>query len=240
MPAYLELKLSWELFQRAAAPERRRTRQTGQIARRQQQLEAAILSSREAEDVRVGDAELHARLNTLAARYASARRIDCRTERRRLNQASLVEVVLRDLRAGRRCWSMWPAKPNWPATKTPSVTLRASAGVQPAGNPHQRHILVTFNNSARAGQGFWRLDKVRRTLVDEDSFCQGGRSRYSHWPHLPCRAARWGTPKRAASCFPNWPSAFGMDAGEVSGPDRINRRLAWALSAATPSSAARR
>jgi len=215
--AYLELKLSWELFQRAPqalnAEERAKL---DKIARRQQQLEAAILSSREAEDVRVGDAELHARLDTLAARYASPEELTTELNAVGLNQASLAEAVLRDLRVeallehvasktelasdedAERYYREHPQAFSRPETRT------------------MRHILVTFNNSREQVKALALLDKVRRTLVDEDSFAKAA-LRYSHCP-TAMQGGALGTLKRG-QLFPELePSAFGMDAGEVSDP----------------------
>lgn len=215
MPAYLELKLSWELFQRAPqalnAEERAKL---DKIARRQQQLEAAILSSREAEDVRVGDAELHARLDTLAARYASPEELTTELNAVGLNQASLAEAVLRDLRVeallehvasktelasdedAERYYREHPQAFSRPETRT------------------MRHILVTFNNSREQVKALALLDKVRRTLVDEDSFAKAA-LRYSHCP-TAMQGGLLGTLKRG-QLFPELePSAFGMDVREVS------------------------
>lgn len=236
MPAYLELKLSWELFQRAPqalnAEERAKL---DKIARRQQQLEAAILSSREAEDVRVGDAELHARLDTLAARYASAEELTAELSAVGLNQASLAEAVLRDLRVeallehvasktelasdedAERYYREHPQAFSRPETRT------------------MRHILVTFNNSREQVKALALLDKVRRTLVDEDSFAKAA-LRYSH---CPTAMQGGGARSSAASCFPNWsPRRLAWMPAKC--PTRSNRRLACTFCAATPSSAARR
>ena len=79
-----------------------------------------------------------------------------------------------------------------------------------------RHILVTFNNSREQVKALALLDKVRRTLVDEDSFAKAA-LRYSHCP-TAMQGGALGTLKRG-QLFPELePSAFGMDAGEVSDP----------------------
>ena len=97
MQAYLELKLAWELFQRAPHAlnddERKRV---GKIALRQQQLEQAILTSREAAQASVPDATLNERLATLRSRYPTQDELDAELGGIGLNEDSLCAAILRD------------------------------------------------------------------------------------------------------------------------------------------------
>lgn len=217
MQAYLELKLSWELFQRSPhalqAEERARL---DQVTRRQQQLEAAILTSREAEDVIVADALLAERLGTLKQRYASSDELATELAATGLSETGLSEAILRDLHVeallehvasktelagdedAERYYREHPQAFSRPETRT------------------LRHILVTFNTPREQVKALAQLDKLRPTLLDEDSFAKAA-LRHSHCP-TAMQGGLLGTLKRG-QLFPELePSAFGMDAREVSDP----------------------
>lgn len=215
MQAYLELKLAWELFQRAPHAlnddERKRL---AKIALRQQQLEQAILTSREAAQVSVPDATLNERLATLRSRYPTQDELDAELGGIGLNADSLSEAILRDLRVETLLEQV-----------ASQAELASDADAERYYRDHPdafcrpetrtlRHILLTFNNAREQVKALALFDRLRPTLVDEDSFAKAA-LRHSHCP-TAMQGGLLGTLKRG-QLFPELePSAFGMDVREVS------------------------
>ena len=96
---YLELKLAWEMFQKApdalSEPERIRV---DDIARKQDRIELRILASAEAAQVAVPPATLKQRVEEIRGRYASEDDLIRDLERIGLTETDLDKAVERDLR----------------------------------------------------------------------------------------------------------------------------------------------
>ena len=190
MPAYLELKLSWELFQRAPQALNAEERQTGQ-----NRPPPATVGS--------GDFIQSAKRKTCGGRRRAARaagharralrqprRIRPQVEPVGLNQTSQPgrRRVLRDLRVEallehgqqnrtgqrRRRRALLPRKHPQAFSRRKTRTMR--------------HILVTFNNSREQVKTLALLDKVRRTRWTKTA-SPGGAALFA-LPHRHAGAAR--------------------------------------------------
>jgi peptidylprolyl isomerase/peptidyl-prolyl cis-trans isomerase C len=215
LQGYLELKLSWELFQKApetlSDPERGRLTQ---IASKQNDIEQAILASPEAANVVVPGTTLDNRLAEIRQRYASPEDFLQDLERSDLNEASLAEAVERDLRVE-------------------SVLERIAAQTEPASaidaeifyrlHPESfdrpearrlRHILLTFNGLSEKTKVRQQLEILRSTLPTAEKFGAAA-LKHSQCP-TALQGGELGVVKREQLYVELEPAAFALMEGEIS------------------------
>lgn len=215
MQAYLQLKLSWELFKKApdalSAPEKSRL---DQVADRQTNLERRILSSLEAAVVVVPPATLQARAGEIRQRFASEEEFHNDLERIGLAPATLAEAVHRDLRVEAVLEKI--------ASRTPKATevdaeifyrLHPEAFQRPEAR-RLRHILITFGNPAEREAARQVLEKLRHTARSAEAFAAAA-LRHSQCP-TALDGGKLGVVKRG-DLYPELePAAFALGGNELS------------------------
>ncbi|HZX33305.1 MAG TPA: nitrogen fixation protein NifM [Rhodocyclaceae bacterium] len=215
MQAYLQLKLSWELFKKApdalSAPEKSRL---DQVAGRQTDLERRILSSLEASVVIVPPATLAARIGEIRQRFASEEEFHNDLERIGLTQAALAEAVHRDLRVEAVLEKI--------ACRAPAATevdaeifyrLHPEAFQRPEAR-RLRHILITFGNPAEREAARQQLEKLRHTVLSAEAFAAAA-LRHSQCP-TALEGGKLGVVKRG-DLYPELePAAFALGDDELS------------------------
>lgn len=182
MSAYLELKLSWELYQRPpqqlAAAESARL---GAAAERQRRFEAKILLSPEAGQAVVTPAAVAARLAEIRARYADVESFAVDLRGIGIDVAGLEFEIARDLRIEGVLDHVASSIP--PATEIDAeIFYRVHAGrfTQPERRS-LRHILVTFTSAAEKQAALALLDGLRSRIATADDFGDCA-MRHSHCP----------------------------------------------------------
>lgn len=212
---YLELKLSWELFQKGpetlSEPERHRL---DDVARKQEVIEQRILASAEAASVVVPAATLANRIAEIRGRYASAEDFAQDLERSKLDESSLAGAVERDLRV--------EAVLEKVAAAVPALTevdaeiyyrLHPEAFDRPEAR-RLRHILVTFEGAADKVQATHKLEKLLLTLQTPEQFAEAA-LRHSQCP-TAMEGGQLGVVKRGQLYAELEPTAFTLDAGAIS------------------------
>lgn len=180
--AYLELKLSWEIFQKApdtlSANEQTRLHD---IVRKQSVIEAAILASPEAGQVVVPAATLAKRLQEIRQRYQSDDDYTQDLQRSGIDPERLASSVERDL------WV--EAVLERIAARVPAVSkvdaeiyyrLHPEAFDRPEAR-RLRHILITFNDAAGRAKAQSQLETLRREARAAEAFGQAA-LRHSQCP----------------------------------------------------------
>lgn len=216
MPAaYLELKLSWELFKKPpdalSAPERSRL---VQVAGKQTDIESRILASPEAAAVMVPSATLAARVAEVQVRYGSEEEYQRDLGRLGLDEEGLALEVARDLRM--------EAVLEKVASMAPAVTeveaeifyrLNPKAFERPEAR-RLRHILITFHTPAEKAAAHRQLEKLQGTLTTAEAFAAAA-LRYSQCP-TALQEGLLGVVKRGQLYPELEPTAFALAEGEVS------------------------
>jgi len=212
---YLELKLAWELFQKApetlSAPERGRL---AEVATRQNSIERRILASAEAANVIVPTATLNTRLGEIRQRYASTEDYQHDLERSGLNETTLGESVERDLRVESVLEKI--AADTEPVSAVDAeiyYRLHPEAFDRPEAR-RLRHILVTFNNPKQKLKVLKELEALRATLTSDEKFANAA-LRHSQCP-TAVEGGKLGIVKRDQLYAELEPSAFALFEGEVS------------------------
>ena len=213
--SYLELKLSWELFQKApemlSDPERGRL---SEVANRQNSIEQRILASPQAANVIVPGTTLNTRLAEIRQRYASHDDYVHDLERSGLTEVSLGEAVERDLRVESVLEKI--------AADTPPVSavdaeiyyrLHPEAFDRPEAR-RLRHILITFNNPKQKLKVLKQLDSLRSTLKNVEAFANAA-LRHSQCP-TAVEGGKLGVVKREQLYAELEPAAFALIEGEIS------------------------
>ena len=213
--AYIELKLSWELFKKApdtlTEPERDRL---DDIARQQDSIEQRILASAAAADVFVPAATVKNRLDEIRKRYPSGDELELEMERIDLSEAALMQAVERDLRVEAILEKI--------AAKTSPVTavdaeiyyrLHPEAFDRPEAR-RLRHILITFNDEQEKAKALTTLESLRSTLKNTHKFAEAA-LRYSQCP-TAMEGGQLGTVKRQQLYPELEPAAFALQQGEIS------------------------
>lgn len=213
--AYLELKLSWELFKKApeslSEPERGRL---GEIAGRQDSIEQRILASAAAANVVVPVATLNNRLAEIRRRYASDDEFAQDMARIGLDQSALEKSVERDLRV--------EAVLEKVASATPAVSavdaeiyyrLHPEAFDRPEAR-RLRHILITFNNAQEKTKAAATLEMLRSSLKNAENFSSAA-LRHSQCP-TAMDGGMLGVVKRQQLYVELEPAAFALHEGEIS------------------------
>lgn len=213
--AYLELKVSWELFQKApeglSDPERHRVEE---VARKQDTLEQRILAHADAAKVVVPDATLATRLSEISQRYASHDEMSQDLERLGLNETELGKAVERDLRV--------EAVLEKVASTVPAVT-RVDAEIyyrlhpEAFDRPEARrlsHILITFENAKEKAKAQATLEKLRCTVENSEKFGAAA-LRHSQCP-TAMEGGKLGLVKRGQLYAELEPAAFALECEEIS------------------------
>jgi peptidyl-prolyl cis-trans isomerase C len=213
--AYLELKLSWELFKKApealSAPERGRLEQ---VARQQTGIEQRILKSPEAAGVIVPAATLATRLEEIRARYASESDYLADLERIGLDAAGMAAAVGRDLRVEAVLDKVAAAAPE--ANEVDAeifYRLHPEAFERPEAR-RLRHILITFNSPEEQAAARRQLETLRNAARSAEAFGAAAQ-RHSQCP-TAVQGGQLGIVKRG-QLFPELePAAFALAENEVS------------------------
>ena len=212
---YLELKLSWEMFQKApetlSAPERGRLTE---VATRQNSIEQRILASQQAANVIVPDATLKTRLAEIRQRYASDEDYQHDLEWNGLTEVALAAAVERDLRVESVLEKIASAiAPVSAVDAEIYYRLHPEAFDRPEAR-RLRHILITFANPQEKAEAEATLAGLRASCRDIKNFSQAA-LRYSQCP-TAVEGGLLGTVKRQ-QLFPELePAAFALKTGELS------------------------
>ncbi|MBP5987316.1 MAG: nitrogen fixation protein NifM [Azonexus sp.] len=214
--AYLELKLSWELFKKApetlSEPERGRL---DEIASKQDGIEQRILASADAANVVVPAATLRNRLAEIRKRYPSDDEFAQDMARIGLDRDELEKSVERDLRVESVLEKI--------ASTTPPVSavdaeiyyrLHPEAFDRPEAR-RLRHILITFGNTQEKTKASATLEMLRSSLKNGENFGQAA-LRHSQCP-TAMEGGKLGVVKRQQLYVELEPAAFALSEGEISG-----------------------
>lgn len=171
MQAYLELKLSWELFKKApetlSEPERCRLQQ---VAVKQTGIEQRILKSPEAAGVVVPNATVAARMEEIRGRYTKADDYRQDLERVGLDEGALAEAVKRDLRVEAVLDRIGAAAGTVNEVDAEIFyRLHPEAFERPEAR-RLRHILVTFGSTEEKAAARRQLESLRSSLKSADEF----------------------------------------------------------------------
>lgn len=215
LQGYLELKLSWQLFQKApetlSDPERNRLLE---VAARQNTLEQRILASAEAATVVVPAATLAQRIAEVRQRYPSEDDFVHDLERSGLNEATLGEAVERDLRVESVLEKVASASEPVSAVDAEIYyRLHPEAFDRPEAR-QLRHILITYNNDKEKAKALAQLDQLRSTVKNAQKFAEAA-LRHSQCP-TALEGGKLGTVKRQQLYAELEPAAFALAAGEIS------------------------
>ncbi len=213
--AYLELKLSWELFKKApetlSEPERGRL---GEIACQQDSIEQRILASPAAANVVVPAATVKNRVDEIRKRYPSGDEFVQDMARIGLDESELARSVERDLRV--------EAVLEKVASATPAVSavdaeiyyrLHPEAFDRPEAR-RLRHILITFNTAQEKAKALATLEMLRSTLKNAEKFSAAA-LRHSQCP-TAMEGGMLGIVKRQQLYVELEPAAFALSEGDIS------------------------
>ena len=213
--AYLELKLSWELFQKApetlSPPERNRL---GEVAAKQDSIEQRILSSEQARNVMVPEPTLRTRIAEIRQRYPDEEAFLQDLARIGLDRHSLAASVERDLRVEAVLDRVVRAVPAVSEVDAEIYyRLHPDAFDRPEAR-RLRHILITVNTPQEADQAHRLLDGLRVTHAAAEKFAKAA-LRHSQCPSA-LEDGLLGVVRRN-QLFPELESAaFALGEGEVS------------------------
>lgn len=215
LSAYLELKLSWELFQKApetlSEPERSRV---SEVARKQDSLELRILASDEAAQVFVPAATLATRLDEIRQRYQNGDELSHDLERIGLNEAELEKAVERDLRVEAVLEKVAAAVPAVSAVDAEIYyRLHPDAFDRPEAR-RLRHILITSDTAQDKAKANKILETLRCTVKNAEKFGEAA-LRHSQCP-TATEGGQLGVVKRNQLYAELEPAAFALQEGEIS------------------------
>ena len=215
LQGYLELKLSWQLFQKApetlSEPERDRLLE---VARKQNSIEQRILASTAAANVVVPAATLAARVAEVRERYLSEDEFAHDLERSGLNEMSLGEAVERDLRVESVLEKIASATAPVSAVDAEIYyRLHPEAFDRPEAR-RLRHILITFDNAQERAKAVAQLETLRSTLKNAEKFAAAA-ARHSQCP-TAMEGGKLGVVKRQQLYAELEPGAFTLGDGETS------------------------
>ncbi|MGB7503415.1 MAG: nitrogen fixation protein NifM [Azonexus sp.] len=215
LQGYLELKLSWQLFQKApetlSEPERNRLLE---IARKQNSIEQRILASAAAANVVVPAATLATRVAEVRKRYPSEDEFAQDLERSGLNESTLGEAVERDLRVESVLEKIASATAPVSAVDAEIYyRLHPEAFDRPEAR-RLRHILITFDNAQEKTRATAQLETLRSTLQNAEKFAAAA-ARHSQCP-TAMEGGQLGVVKRAQLYAELEPAAFALIEGEIS------------------------
>ncbi len=212
---YLELKLAWELFQKApdtlSEPERNRL---SEVARKQDSIEHRILASAAAANVVVPATTLRSRLAEIRSRYASDEEFAQDMERSGLDEATLSESVERDLRVES---ILEKVASDVPAVSAVDAEIYYRLHPEAFDRPEARrlrHILITFNTPQEKAEVTAQLEMLRSTGKNAEKFAAAA-LKYSQCP-TAVDGGMLGVVKRGQLYEALEPAAFALTEGETS------------------------
>ena len=212
---YLELKLSWALFQKApealSEPERGRVLE---VAHKQQRIEQRILGSREAAQVVVPAETLTSRLQEVRQRYAAAEAFTLDLERSGLDESRLAEAIERDLRVESVLEMIAAAVPTASSVDAEIFYRLNPASFDRPEARRLRHILITYDHPQQKRESVDLLEQLRSTRPNAEKF---GRlaQRHSQCP-TAMDGGKLGSVKRGQLYPELEPAAFALTCDEVS------------------------
>ena len=215
LQGYLELKLSWELFQKApetlSDPERDRLLE---VAKKQDSIEQRILGSAAAANVVVPATTLATRVAEVRKRYPSDDDFTHDLERSGLNETTLAKAVERDLRVESVLEKIASATDPVSAVDAEIYyRLHPEAFDRPEAR-RLRHILITFNNAQEKARAATQLDLLRSTVKNREKFAAAA-ARHSQCP-TAMDGGQLGVVKRSQLYAELEPAAFALQEGEIS------------------------
>jgi peptidylprolyl isomerase/peptidyl-prolyl cis-trans isomerase C len=213
--AYLELKLSWELFKKApetlSEPERGRL---DEIAGQQDSIEQRILASSAAANVVVPAATLNNRLAEIRKRYATDDEFAQDMTRIGLDRNELEKSIERDLRVEAVLDKIAAAAPAVSAVDAEIYyRLHPEAFDRPEAR-RLRHILITFNNAQEKAKATATLEMLRSSLKNAEKFSSAA-LRHSQCP-TAMEGGMLGVVKRQQLYVELEPAAFALSEDEIS------------------------
>ena len=159
---YLELKLSWQLFEKT--PDTLTEDERGRllsVAAKQQAIEQCILSSAEAANVIVVRRTLSTRLEEIRKRYTSEDEFTQDLERVGIGEVELERAVERDLRVDAVLEKVASSAATVSAVDAEIFyRLHPEAFDRPESR-RLRHILLTFSNAKKKARAFAQLEACR-------------------------------------------------------------------------------
>jgi peptidylprolyl isomerase/peptidyl-prolyl cis-trans isomerase C len=215
MQPYLELKLAWEMFQKApevlSEPERQRV---AEIASRQDDIEQRILHSPEAASVVIPAATLATRIAEIRQRYANGDEFARDLAQAGLDETGLAGAVERDLRVEAVLERVAAAVP---AVSVVDAEIYYHLHPEAFDRPEARrlrHILITHNDARGRAKAAATLESLRSTAAQAEKFAAAA-LRHSQCP-TAMEGGRLGVVKRG-QLFPELePAAFALRPGEIS------------------------
>lgn len=217
MPAYLQLKLSQELFQKPPqALDAAEAARLGEVVSRQARIEAAVLASPEALGVVVPEATLENRLAEIRNRYANPDEFKADMDNQGISAAELSLAVARDLRI-EAVLERVSAQAATVSEVDAEIYYRLHPGA--FSRPEMRrlqHILITCDDPASRTKAETTLLALRQQLTDADSFASAA-LKHSQCP-TALEKGMIGTVK-PGQLYPELePVAFSLAEGEISPP----------------------
>lgn len=212
---YLELKLSWALFEKAPEmlddPERKRL---VEVASKQNRIEQSILASAEAANVIVPAATLKSRLAEISQRYPSAAEFEQDMARTGLSLDELENSVERDLRVESVLETIASrAEPVTVVDAEIYYRLHPEAFDRPEAR-RLRHIMITFSGAGEKAKVATLLESLRSTHKSVEKFAKAA-LRHSQCP-TAMDGGKLGVVKRQQLYSELEPAAFRLVPGEVS------------------------
>lgn len=219
--AYLELKLAWELFQKApeGLSEQERQRLSA-VAGKQESIEQRILATPEAASVVIPGATLDSRLAEICQRYASDDEMHHDLERLGLQAESLAAAVERDLKVEA---VLDKIAANAPEVSVVDAEIYYRLHPEAFDRPETRklrHILITYSHAKEKLQGIATLNGLRSTWKSAQNRDLAEAFGKAALRHSQCPTAMedglLGTVKRGQLYSELEPTAFTLALGEVS------------------------
>ncbi|MEN9480971.1 MAG: hypothetical protein RLZZ298_2366 [Pseudomonadota bacterium] len=212
---YTELKLAWELFQKApemlAAAE---FAQLTKIAARQSAIEQKILASPPAANVIVPGTTLATRIAEIRARYQSEDEFIKDMERIGLTEDGLKQIVELELRVEALLDQVAAKVSPLSSVDAEIYYCLHPEAFTPTESRQLRHILLTFNNSKEKAKALAQLELLRSTLENAEKFGAAAQ-RHSQCPTALSGGAL-GVVKRQQLYPELEDAAFALQQGEIS------------------------
>jgi len=179
---YAELKLSWELYQKA--PEmlaEAEFAKLSKIAARQNAIEQKILASPQAANVIVPGTTLATRIAEIRARYQGEDEFTKDMERIGLTEDGLKQIVELELRVEALLDKVASNVAQLSSVDAEIYYRLHPEAFTPPESRRLRHILLTFNNSKEKLKALAQLEMLRSTLQNAEKFGEAAQ-RHSQCP----------------------------------------------------------
>lgn len=215
MQAYVELKLSWSLFNKApealSPDERSRLART---ARRQADLEERILRSSQAAAIIVPASTVDNRLVEIRQRYPSPEDYEQDLERIGLGESGVMEAIARDLRMEAVLEKVASGVPELTSTEAEIFYHLNPVSFERPEARRLRHILLTFDHPAGKQTARQTLENLRPRVWRVEDFGAAA-LRHSQCP-TALQQGEMGLVKRGQLYPELEPGAFALGEGEIS------------------------